>query len=65
MPIYYIDGALGILKYKPLYILVFIQFINANSSLDEFPWQVSMKDNGSHLCGGSIMNEKQAHKLAS
>ena len=36
-----------------------MKFINQISSLDEFPWQVSMKDNGSHLCGGSIINEKQ------
>ena len=28
-------------------------------SLDEFPWQISMKDAGSHLCGGSIINENQ------
>ena len=28
-------------------------------SLDEFTWQISMKDAGSHLCGGSIINENQ------
>ena len=26
---------------------------------DEFPWQVSLKSLGSHICGGSIVNRNQ------
>ena len=29
------------------------------SNLDAYPWQISMKSFGSHICGGSIINEKQ------
>ena len=26
---------------------------------DEFPWQVSLKSFGSHICGGSVVNRNQ------
>ena len=28
-------------------------------NLDAYPWQISLKSFGSHICGGSIINEKQ------
>merc|ERR1712020_302387 len=27
--------------------------------MDEFPWQVSLKSFGSHICGGSVVNKNQ------
>ena len=26
---------------------------------DEFPWQISLKNLGRHICGGSIVNKNQ------
>ena len=26
---------------------------------DEFPWQISLRNLGSHICGGSIVNKNQ------
>ena len=27
--------------------------------IDEFPWQISLRQLGSHICGGSLINDRQ------